>query len=111
MTLDERVTRRRFIGAAAATAAIGSVAGCADYDEEAGVTRPNYGADPSVLNPMLQYIVRSVHYQNVYFDTNGQGDLPDRPTFSGSFTGHDRELNFILQSLEYQNAHVEARTD
>lgn len=102
-------SRRRFVVAAAGLATAGALAGCVgDIDPEGVPSRPSYGADPSGLDPELRFIVVSVHYQNLYFDNQGDG-LPDRPQFtSGSFDQYDRELRFILESLDYQNAYIEA---
>lgn len=104
------VTRRRFLGAVAAASAIGGLAGCAGIDPKGVPPRPEYGADPSALSPLLKYLVLSVHYQNLYFD-NGGNDLPDRPTLEQDTSGFDRPLRFIVESMDYQNQYIEAEAN
>lgn len=110
MADGHRLNRRQF-AKGVGVVSIGAAAGCLGElpDPEGAPERPSYGADPDQLDPVLKFVVLSVHYQNLYFDRGDPGrERPQRPAGLGET---DRELRFILDSLDYQNAYIQAEAE
>lgn len=107
MTTPTPLTRRQFAKGVGAVGIGAAVAGCVagSVDPEGVPPRPKYGRDPDGLDQPLRYVVKSVHYQNSWFQHRGDG-LPERPPFPGQPIEYEPDLRFILESLEYQNAYI-----